>query len=246
MFDLHTHSRFSDGKNTAREMVESAIEKGFKKYGLSEHSHCDWDVCGMTPEVTNEYRAEMEKLKKEYAGKIEIVCGLERDYYSDDELEYDYVIGSVHAVMMPDGHAFCVDWEPEKIEKDIQTYFAGDWYALAEEYFRVEADVVRKTKCDIIGHFDLVSKYNEQRGWFDAEHPRYRAAWKAAADALILTGKPFEINTGAISRGYRTDAYPSKEIRAYLREKGAKMILSSDAHQKENIGFEFERFQSEI
>ena len=66
-----------------------------------------------------------------------------------------------------------------------------------------------------------------------------------AADALLTTGKPFEINTGAISRGYRTDAYPSREIRTYLKERGARFILSSDAHRKEHICFGFDRFRDE-
>ena len=76
-------------------------------------------------------------------------------------------------------------------------------------------------------------------------HPRYVKAWQDAADILLKTGKPFEINTGAVSRGYRTEPYPSAEIRAYIREHGGKMILSSDAHQKENIGFGFEKWGTE-
>ena len=124
-------------------------------------------------------------------------------------------------------------------------YFDSDWYALTERFFQLEADVVRQTRCDIIGHFDLVCKFNEQRRWFDPAHPRYVAAWQNAAELLLKTGKPFEVNTGAISRGYRTDAYPARDIRDYLRAHGAKLILSSDAHQKENICFAFEQFESE-
>ena len=105
--------------------------------------------------------------------------------------------------------------------------------------------MARKTECDIIGHFDLVSKFNEKQGWFDEGHPRYTAAWRKAADALLRTGKPFEINTGAISRGYRTDAYPARPIREYIRQRGGRLILSSDAHRKEHIAFAFERFEEE-
>lgn len=36
--DLHMHSAFSDGRNTAEEMVLSAIEKGLTVVGLSDHS----------------------------------------------------------------------------------------------------------------------------------------------------------------------------------------------------------------
>ena len=92
MRDLHMHSVYSDGKNTVEEMILSAIDLGLDCVGLSEHSHTEGDVCGMTYEGTEAYRAEMTELKKKYAGRIEVLCGLERDYYSDDTQEYDYVI----------------------------------------------------------------------------------------------------------------------------------------------------------
>ena len=246
MFDLHMHSTFSDGKNTPEEMIQEGIRRGLSRIGISDHSYVEMDGSSMRPESVEPYRREMERLKRKYSGTIEVLCGLERDYYSEDDAEYDYVIGSVHWVRMPDGHRMAVDWTPDRLENDCMKYFGGDWYALAESYYALEADVVRRTRCDIIGHFDLVSKFNEQQRWFDPGHPKYVAAWQTAAAALLETGKPFEVNTGAISRGYTTDAYPSKEIRAWLRERGANLILSSDAHQKENICFAFDRFQSEL
>ena len=102
------------------------------------------------------------------------------------------------------------------------------------------------TKCDIIGHFDLVTKFIEQEPAFDVHHPRYIRAWQQAADTLLKTGKPFEINTGAMSRGYRTEPYPSREIRDYLRARGGKLILSSDSHRKETIAYRFEDYQEEV
>lgn len=246
MYDLHMHSAFSDGKHSPEEMILEGIRRGLTRIGISDHSHVEMDDSTMPLGSEEAYQREMKRLKEKYAGRIQVCCGLERDYYSEIDTGYDYVIGSVHFIKMKDGHQLTVDWTPEKLETDCRKYYAGDWYALTEEFFRLEADVVRKTRCDLIGHFDLVMKFNEQAGWFDPAHPRYRAAWQQAADALLRTGKPFEVNTGAISRGYRTDAYPCREIRTYLRERGAKLILSSDAHQKEDIAFEFERFAQEI
>ena len=50
----------------------------------------------------------------------------------------------------------------------------------------------------------------------------------------------FEINSGAISRGYRTFPYPSMNILKYIAEHKGKVILSSDSHQKETIMYKFE------
>ena len=36
--NLHTHTTYCDGKNTAEEMVQKAIELGFKSLGFSGHA----------------------------------------------------------------------------------------------------------------------------------------------------------------------------------------------------------------
>ena len=241
MFDLHMHTVWSDGTNTAEEMVQEAIRKGLETVGISDHS--SGDPCGMTLEQSADYRAEIARLKEKYAGQIRVLCGLERDYYTDDFADYDYTIGSVHWLAMPDGHHVPVDYMAEKLREGADKYFGGDFYALAEAYYAMMAKVVEVTKCDIIGHFDLITKFIEQDPAFDTSHPRYVKAWQQAADELLKTGKPFEVNTGAISRGYRTTPYPAKEIRDYIREHGGKLIMSSDAHAKENIAFRFDEWE---
>ena len=245
MKDLHVHSVFSDGKDTAEEMVLAALSLGLDCVGLSEHAHAESDNCAMTPEATAAYRAETARLKEKYAGRIQVLCGIELDYYSDDCLEYDYSIGSVHSIRMPDGHYLCVDWTEDRLKADADRYFGGDWMALAEAYFETESRIVEKTNCDIIGHFDLLTKFNEGDRLFDTGSLRYRRAWQEAADILLKTGKVFEINTGAMSRGYRSDPYPSQEIREYIRQRGGKMILSSDSHRKETIAYRFEDYLGE-
>ena len=92
MMDLHMHTVFSDGKDTPEEMVQEAIRLGLETVGISDHSHLD--PCGMTIEGSAEYRREIARLKEKYAGKIRVLCGLERDFISDDFAPYDYVIGS--------------------------------------------------------------------------------------------------------------------------------------------------------
>ena len=244
MKDLHMHTVFSDGKNTPEEMILEAIRLGLDTVGISDHSHLD--PCGMTLEATEEYHKEIARLKKKYAGQIRVLCGLERDFISDDFSDYDYVIGSVHLLTMPDGHHVSIDWTAEKQREGVEKYFGGYWYAFAEAYYATEARVVEVTKCDIIGHFDLITKFIEQEPAFDVHHPRYVRAWQNAVNELLKTGKPFEINTGAISRGYRTEPYPSREIRDYIRAHGGKMILSSDSHQIETIAYKFEDYIDEI
>ena len=242
MFDLHMHTTWSDGQNTPEEMIGEAIRLGLETVGISDHS--SGDPCGMTLEQSVEYRAEIARLKEKYAGQIRVLCGLERDYMTDDFADYDYTIGSVHWLRMPDGHRISIDWTPEKLREGAEKYFGGDFYALAEAYYATVAKVVEVTKCDIIGHFDLVTKFIEVDPAFDTKDPRYIKAWKQAADTLLKTGKPFEVNTGAMSRGYRSEPYPAKDIRDYIRAHGGKLIMSSDAHSKENITYGFAEWEN--
>ena len=132
-----------------------------------------------------------------------------------------------------------VDDTPQILMDAVRDYFDGDYYRAAEAYYRLEADVVNRTGCDIIGHFDLFSKFNQKHRLFDEQHPRYVNAWKNAADQLIATGKVFEINTGGISRGWRDVPYPAPEIRDYIHRQGGRFILSSDSHNKDTIGCGF-------
>ena len=242
--DLHVHTTYSDGDNTPEEMVLAAIEKGITTLGFSDHSYTPFDLeCCIPLDRLDAYKAEIAALKDKYRDKIEILCGIEQDYDSTIPTDgYDYVIGSVHYLCL-DGQYVAVDIRPDEIIAAVDRYFGGDIYALCEAYYQKVADVADKTGADIIGHFDLIAKFNENGEMFDPAHPRYVAAYTAAADRLIKAGKLFEINTGAMSRGYRKTPYPSAPIYAYIKQRGGRFILSSDSHATDTLCFQFEQWK---
>lgn len=240
--DLHVHTTYCDGKNTPEEMVRAALDLNMKTLGFSVHGYTDFDESYCIPkEKVVEYKAEIKALKEKYRNKIEILCGVELDYYSDEVAteEYEYSIGSVHYVKCGDEY-FPIDLNAEVFKSTVGEFSNGDYIAYAERYFKNVADVIKKTKADIIGHFDLVAKYNEGNKFFDENDARYVNAGFAAIDALIETGKPFEINSGAISRGYKTTFYPSEIFLQRIAQKGGKVILSSDSHNANTLCFKFE------
>ena len=243
-FDLHTHTVYCDGKNTPEEMAHAALAQGMRCIGFSGHGYAPYDLdCCMTREKAAAYRADIAALKETYAGRLDILCGVEQDYWSEeDTAPYEYVIGSVHYVKRC-GEMLCVDNTPEIARDAVERHFGGDWYAFAAAYFETVADVVNRTGCRIVGHFDLVSKFNERERFFDENHPRYVAAWHDALDALLPCGVPFEINTGAMSRGWRTTAYPNADMIDYIRSHGGRLILSSDSHSDKTLRCGFERYE---
>lgn len=240
MIDLHTHTIFSDGKNTPEEMVLSAIEKGITTLGFSDHSYTPFDIdCCIKLEKIEAYKTEIGRLKEKYKSQIEILCGIEQDYFSETDIkDYDYVIGSVHYLKLGDEYIW-VDGDPKYLISAAEKYFGGDIYTLIEDYYKKVGEIVEKTGATIVGHFDLITKFCEKEPFFDQNHPRYIKAWKNAVDKLLKANIPFEINTGAISRGYRTTPYPAKDIRKYILQNGGRFILSSDSHDAKTLAFKF-------
>ena len=243
MTDFHVHTCYCHGEGTPEEYVQSAIRKGMPKLGLVGHAFTDFDGSYCMPQRAEDFRREIARLKEAYAGKIELFCGVEMDAFSDEDPKlFDYALGSVHYVEV-NGAYYSVDHTEEIQKAMVREIFGGDWYSFAENYYRTVGEVVGRTDCDIIGHFDLLTKFNEGGALFDETHPRYVAAWQEAAEKLLKTGRLFEINMGAIGRGLRTEPYPALPIAKRLAEHGARFVLSSDAHKPENIGLVFDAWR---
>lgn len=245
--DYHVHTTFSDGKNTPEEIILAAIEKGMKEIGFSDHSYTFFDesYCIQREKIA-EYKREIARLKEKYRDRIKILCGIEQDLYSAESTEgYDYAIGSVHYVKKDDVY-YTVDESEKCFLNNVKKAFGGDYVAFAEEYYNSLARFSEMKEIKIIGHFDLVTKFNENCRYFDESDKRYVAAWKSAADKLLAANKIFEINTGAIARGYRSKPYPSESIRKYIRQNGGKFILSSDSHNKDTLCFSFGEYEEEL
>ncbi len=234
--DFHMHTTYCDGSNSAEEMVLAAIEKGMTHIGICTHSHTAFDerYCVKKKDI-KAFQAEIAALKEKYKDKIVLLCGVEQDYFGTESTDgFDYALGSVHYVKKGDVY-IDVDWNADYLQDELKKHYGGDAMGFAEDYFALVGDVLYVTGADIIGHFDLLTKFNEKTPIFDENHPRYIAAWQKAMDKLLPYNRPFEINTGAISRGYRTTPYPSKAQLEYIYKNGGKIILCSDAHNTDSL-----------
>ena len=233
----HIHTTFCDGKNTAEEMIIAAISKGCAEIGFSGHSHLPSEAWTMSEQDTIDYFETLSDLKEKYKDKIKVYIGIEQDYYSESpSLPFDYVIGSVHSVKAGNKYYY-VDESVEATERAIAEAFGGDPYAYCEAYYNNVKEIYEKTHCDIIGHFDLVTKFIEISPIFSESHPRYIAAREEALAVLIEAPAYFEINTGAISRGYRTTPYPASDVIAKIASAGKPFVINSDSHSAETIDF---------
>lgn len=252
--NYHMHTTWCDGRASAEEMVKSALACGFTEIGFSSHARLPDEVEGnLSPRTAPLYATEIRALAAQYADRIRIRLGIEADYIPDDtaperaryaHLGLDYLIGSVHTVVAPDGASVDVDNTPEILLAGIRDHFHNDARAFVCAYFAQNRDMATRFDFDFIGHPDLVRKFNARHPYFDESAPWYLAELRLTADAFAASGKPVEVNTGAISRGWLDDAYPSPTFRGLLRARGVKFMLSSDAHAADAIDCAFDRFAS--
>lgn len=236
---VHTHSTLCDGKNTLAEMAAAAYAAGVQYFGASGHSHTPMpeDEGQVLPADMTAYRAEVLRLREAYAGRMEVLLGVELDNCADVSPEgFDYWIGSAHRLRGPDGRYYVVDWTAEALAACRDNVFGGDGLAMAERYY----DEVRRMAAmrpTILGHIDLITKFNGEGGFFDEGAPRYRRAALSALQAADPSATLLEVNTGAMSRGYRTTPYPARFLLEAWREMGGQIILTADAHSAAHLTF---------
>jgi len=234
--NFHTHTYYCDGADAPEDIVLTAIEKGFDCLGFSGHSYTYFDesYC-MLPDNVLKYAAETRMLADKYADRITILTGIEQDYWSEEPTDaFDYVIGSVHYVKK-DGAFLPVDESAEMFAAGVNEHYGGDVYAFAADYFKTVSDVVRRTNCNLIGHFDLISKFNAGGKMFDESDPRYTSAWAEAIESLIPCGVPFEVNTAPLYKLGKTEPYPTRPMLEKIHALGGKVALSSDSHSRDTL-----------
>lgn len=128
-----------------------------------------------------------------------------------------------------------VDWTYEVLQQLCLEFFGGDWYALTRAYFELEAQVYDRTHCSFVGHFDLVTRFNDRTHDFDETDPRYTGPALEAMEQLVEQGVPFEINCGGVNRGRKAELYPRRELLYALHDFGGEILINSDAHQAEKL-----------
>ena len=235
--NYHTHTTFCDGQSTVEEVVLTAIEKGFDAIGFSGHGYTAFDFTYCMTEM-DAYIAEIRRVADKYKKEIEVYVGVEEDAsYPLPRDKFDYILGSSHYYHV-DHVYYPIDSNYGCLQKCIEVY-EGDALRMAEDYYSRFCTYINTYRPDIIGHFDLITKFDEQHPFFFVTEG-YRDIAIRYALAAAKSGAIFEVNTGAISRGYRTSPYPQEDILHALKKAGARVMITSDSHKADTIDFAFD------
>ena len=245
--DYHVHLRTDERENTAARFFtaanaeryrETATERGIEELGVAEHiyrfaaameiwqhpfwrqyAHDDLDAyCGFVREETD-LRLGIE---------MDFIHGREDRIGTQlDGRDWDYVVGSVHFLR---DHS--LDTE------DYSVWGAGESAdKIWRRYFETVAASATSGLYDIIGHPDLVKVWGA-----DAPRPDrdLRYFYEPAVEAFAEAGVAVEISTA----GWRKpvgEQYPATAFLEMLIDAGCPLALSSDAHEPDQLGYEYER-----
>ena len=240
-YECHTHSNFCDGRLSPEDLVAHAYRMGYKAFGVSVHSPLPFKSgYAMPSENENAYIRKMQALKLRYRGKMDVLMGIEWDYDTHVGFpQYDYRIGSVHQLFSGRKY-YALDNTPEELFECIRVMFGGNTDAFLAYYFNAVETSAMRRGVDIVGHFDLPTKYNRGGCFFDENSPRYR---EFAISALhrIAAKRPdvlFEVNVGGMYRASRPYPYPAPFLLRELALLKARITLTSDAHDASGLAYQ--------
>jgi len=246
---IHTHTTFCDGKDDIETYCRTAYEKGLACIGFSSHApitaktglKTSWNL---PDEKLPEYIESVLDAKIRWEGKLPVYLGLEVDFIegtmgpSDDdyrEMDLDFIIGSVHYVVPPNGMLFTVDDSYENVYEGISKGFDGDPMGMVEAYYHSVASMILAGGFDVLGHSDVVRKNNVGDTLFPEDDDFYLEQIITLAGIMKEAGIPAELNTGGMIRDATKDCYPSLDLLTLFRGNDVPIVINADAHKAQDL-----------
>ena len=233
-------------KDDLASVLERAIALGFSHYGISEHAprYRREDLMEEERDLTPEdlqgnftrYAEEALRLRKRYADRLAVFVGYETERLPPGDWRarmlalrasapFDYVVGSVHDV---DG--VWIDSSPSQTQAVAERL--GGTEALHQRYFEALADLVESIRPDVVGHLDVVRKFEPAGATFG---PRATRAIERVLEAARAFGCAIDVNCGAWRRGLGP-VYPRPEILRRVGAMGLRVTLGDDSHGVDSVG----------
>ncbi|MCL6472804.1 MAG: histidinol-phosphatase HisJ [Firmicutes bacterium] len=235
MIDYHIHTkRCGHAQGEMADYVRHARTLSLEEIGFADHLPLLFKqdpTLTMSLEELDEYIQAVEQIKNEFPD-ILIKSGIEADYLPGFEentsrilksYNFDFVIGSVHFI---DGWGF-------DDSRYIDGYKDWDLFELYARYFDLVAEAASTGLFDIIGHLDLIKKYN-----FRPESDIAPLVEKALS-AIKEAGVAVEINTAGLRKPVG-EVYPSLDIIKLCFKANIPITFGSDAHRPEEVGKDFD------
>ncbi|GIO11082.1 histidinol-phosphatase [Cohnella xylanilytica] len=247
-FDLHTHhDRCGHADGVIEDYIKAAIEAGMTVIGISDHSpyfaheddHPNPKIAMARSEFPR-YVEEVLRLKDKYKDRIEVLLGVESDFFPEhidlyrseyERYPFDYIIGSVHQTR---GISIFNRNRWKNLDKSLHT---GE----KKHYYELIRQSAHTGLFQVLGHIDAMKGYYPAFSEIPGAEREIDEALKAVADNDIA----IEINTS----GKTKDAggwYPSDAILERALRFGVDVTFGSDAHVPSRVGDEWEQVRARL
>lgn len=226
LYEQHMHTplcRHSNGE--VEEYAEQALRRNLRGIVVTCHNptphnywHCMYDT------DLPEYFELIERASRKFAGKLEVLPGIEADWLPEleDHLRqelprhpYHHVLGSVHC----------------QIEAYRTQFWNGDMIEYQKTYFANLARAAETGLFDTISHPDLVKNESPKTWNVEAVWP----AIESALDRIAATGIAMELNTSGMLKSVR-EMNPGLGILAAMHKRNIPVVIGSDAHSPQRVG----------
>ncbi|MEO6624586.1 MAG: DNA polymerase/3'-5' exonuclease PolX, partial [Burkholderiaceae bacterium] len=105
--ELHSHTTWSDGALSVRELAQAARSRSLKVLAVTDHSQSLGVTSGLTPQRLRQQRREIDKVQAEMGGGFSLLQGAEVEILADGQLDYsddvlsdlDIVVASLHTLL---------------------------------------------------------------------------------------------------------------------------------------------------
>lgn len=236
LFDYHMHTPLcGHALGHPKQYAATAVRRGLGEIGFSEHNPMPekFDDWRMELEDFPAYLTMIEEARTAYPG-LPIRLGLECDFLPGKEAwirelagkaDFDYLIGAVHYISP--------NWDvdnPLKLDRWKEQPVEETW----SRYFHAVGQAAQSGLFDFLAHPDLVKKFGH------IPPGDLRPYYREALDALEASKMAIEVSTAGLRKEVG-EIYPSVPFLQEAHRRGIPVLLSSDSHNPEEVGYEFQR-----
>jgi len=237
LVDYHIHTALcGHAVGDMETYVQTAVEKDLEELGFNDHAptfHVQDPRLAMAADQLPFYVSQVRALQKQY-DRPRIRLGVEADFVPGHEADlkdllnqydFDYVYGSVHIIG---------DWRFDDSRLYPDHYRGRDREQAHRDYFELIQRSARSGLFDIMGHMDLIKKFDH---W---AQPEIDELLERTVEVIAESGVCVEVNTSGLRRPCR-EIYPSEMILKLCRRHDVPVTLGSDAHHPREVGMDFDR-----
>ena len=199
----------------------------------------------MTSEELPTYINEVHTLQDEFKNQITVRLASEVDFHHHvfqnyQEMiqpfrnEFQYFIGSIHVIQIPDGKYVPIDApnNPDLMHSVGPKIFY-------EIYYQELLQMVKTGYFDIVGHFDLPKKYGVHQP---------EGLWEIILkilDQIEEKQMVVEINTSGFRKPIGIQ-FPSEDIIKECLQRDIGLVLGSDSHDPKEVAYKFNEIATQV